>query len=569
MTRRELFWLLGAGALRGESDARGELSSRRLDLTLAFGENAKGLLPEFDSEEFAGSLRDARVAAITVPAKGHDGYTYYDTEFGAKHPGLKVDLFGALARACKGAGIEVGYSYPLVHDDLQARKHPEWLASGEQWLCLNTPFFQQVLRENREIVGKYAIKGVFFEDLLIRPSGCYCQWCVADRKRLGLADIGRHNKLVAQRVEKALSTLVHGGVSFGRPMRELRDEAEAFSYFKIDLGFDHRVRFLRTLRKDCVGVVHDPIRFEHECLNLVANGAKAGILASLLGRGRIDATEIKRVFSKLESLEKWTQGCRAVADIGVMDGSDERFTETLIGLHQQFNIVDGESDLALYKLIIVPDGTLLTPRLIARLDAYIDRGGPVIIAGKVDDGPFAKRALGVSFEGGERSAGSLILSPEVFGDVAATLRVEGEPVKAERRTEILATLGDRPLITRNSGAVYVGVRCLELPVAVLGELIRQLMPRPSVIAPNLPATAQVTMLEQRTQGNLRRIVHILNYPGGQPAVLENVKLSVSLPQHPLGVVLIPSEKPLEFRHNEFYTTFTVPRVDGHQAIAFE
>ena len=94
------------------------------------------------------------------------------------------------------------------------------------------------------------------------------------------------------------------------------------------------------------------------------------------------------------------------------------------------------------------------------------------------------------------------------------------------------------------------------------------MPRPSVIAPNLPSTAQITMLEQRTQGNLRRIVHILYYPE-EPGLLENVQLSISLPQHPLGVVLIPSEQPLEFKHNEFYTTFTVPRVYGHQAIAFE
>ena len=114
---------------------------------------------------------------------------------------------------------------------------------------------------------------------------------------------------------------------------------------------------------------------------------------------------------------------------------------------------------------------------------------------------------------------------------------------------------------------------------VIGELIKMLMPRPSVIAPNLPSTAQVTMLEQRTQGNLRRIVHLLHYPLTrrapdidvieEPGLLENVQLSVSLPQHPLGVVLIPSEKPLEFTHNEFYTTFVVPRVYGHQAIVFE
>ncbi len=101
------------------------------------------------------------------------------------------------------------------------------------------------------------------------------------------------------------------------------------------------------------------------------------------------------------------------------------------------------------------------------------------------------------------------------------------------------------------------------------EQLRTLVPKPAVIAPNLPAEAEVTYLEQRLPGGIRRVAHVLYFPDGKPGVLENVQLSVRLPQHPLGVVTVPDLKPLEFVHNEFLTTFTLARLAGHQAIAFE
>lgn len=105
--------------------------------------------------------------------------------------------------------------------------------------------------------------------------------------------------------------------------------------------------------------------------------------------------------------------------------------------------------------------------------------------------------------------------------------------------------------------------------AAFAEALRAYVPKPAVLAPGLPPEAEVTFLERRTPGGIRRVGHLLYYPDDKPGTLENVQLSFRLPQHPLGVVTIPDQRPIEFVHNEFLTTFTLPRVTGHRAIAFE
>lgn len=667
MTRRKFFFVPLAAAVAATA-SRAEVPSRQVHLDFHTSELIPDVAADFNAAEWVRTLQDARVNSINVFAKCHHGYAYYDTAMAEKHPSLKIDLLGEMVRVCKGANINVNYYYSLVWDVYQARKHPEWLAVGADgkhiggpptdewpWLCMNTPYLDHVLRENREIVAKYAVNGAFFDILKMPETGCFCQWCVAERKQLGLADIFQHNKIVARRVEKALSGLVNGNVFYNsRSVIGMRDELDAFTHLEIEslptggwgyTHFQHRVRYMRTLGKDCVGMtgrfhkswgdfggLKNQAALEYECLNFVANGVKACIGDQLHPRAKLDAATYKRigaVYRKLEGLEKWTSGCRAVADIGVIATAvtnlemvaakvpvvDQGFTNMLVELHQQWNVLDLDSDFALYKLIIVPDEIRPSPKLIAKLEEYVRRGGALIVTGTslVENGRFAMRGMGVQYEGRAKFKGEyMVLKTDALGPEAGSyfLYQTGESVKAEVGTEVLATYGhpyfdrgldhfmshkqtpmayvsNEPLITKKDRVVYIANPFFRsyardgygVQKQVIGELIKMLMPRPSVIAPNLPSTAQVTMLEQRTQGNLRRIVHLLHYPLTrrapdidvieEPGLLDNVQLSVSLPQHPLGVVLIPSEKPLEFKHNEFYTTFVVPRVYGHQAIVFE
>jgi hypothetical protein len=679
MNRREfVFMSLGAAAATGQPRGA-ELPQRQIHLDFHTSELIPDVGVDFDADEFARTLLAARVNSINVFAKCHHGYAYYDTKIAVKHPALQQDLLGEMVRVCRRANITVNYYYSLVWDVLQSRRHPEWLALDAEgkriggpptdawpWLCLNTPYLDQVEAENQEILDQYAVNGVFYDILKQPPGGCYCRWCVADRQKRGLTnspdDLFRHNKLVAVQVEKRLFGQIRrkypNALSFfnSRLVIGVRDELDYYSHIEVESlptggwGYTHfqqRVRYMRTLGKDYVGMtgrfhkswgdfggLKNQAALDYECLNFIANGAKACVGDQLHPRGRLDATTYRRIgrtYQKLEGLEPWCRNVRAVADIGVISTAatnpdatttkvppvDQGFTNALLELHHQFDVLDLDSDFDQYPLLIVPDEIRASENLTRKLRAYLQRGGAMILSGTscLENNQFTLGAeLGVRYLGPAKFKGEyMTLKREAFPQMDEAhyfLYQPGVSIAALPGTEVLATYAhpyfDRsperfvshkqtpverttgePLITRKDRVVYIanpffrsysqdayGVQKL-----VLGELIRQLLPRPAVLAPTLPSGAQITVLEQRAPGIMKRIVHLLYYPLTrrapdldiieEPGLLENVPLQVRMPQHPLAVNLLPDLRPLQFSHNEFWTTFTVPRVYGHQAIVIE
>jgi hypothetical protein len=59
----------------------------------------------FDADTFGDVLDKARVNWITLFAKCHHGMSYYPTQAGTIHPGLKFDLLGEQIEACRRRGI--------------------------------------------------------------------------------------------------------------------------------------------------------------------------------------------------------------------------------------------------------------------------------------------------------------------------------------------------------------------------------------------------------------------------------------------------------------------------------
>src|ERR1019366_6353953 len=204
------------------------------------------------------------------------------------HPSLKRDLLGEMLTALRPAGIAANYYYCLTWDALAAKRHPEWRIldrdgkpvifggenSGVQWqqVCLNSPYLDQVVRENEELLTHYRGDGCWFDIAWTPPGGCFCQWCREERERLGLsalpADIKRHNKMVALRMERRLTELVHShwpeALVFynSRTVLGIRDELANYSHIEIESlptgawGYTHlqqRVREMRTLGKQLVG----------------------------------------------------------------------------------------------------------------------------------------------------------------------------------------------------------------------------------------------------------------------------------------------------------------------------
>ncbi len=56
--------------------------------------------------------------SITLFAKGHHGYAYYDTKEGTIHPGLDFDLMKAQIEACHKYGIAVWVYFSINIDEM-------------------------------------------------------------------------------------------------------------------------------------------------------------------------------------------------------------------------------------------------------------------------------------------------------------------------------------------------------------------------------------------------------------------------------------------------------------------
>lgn len=526
---------------------------------------------------------------------------------------------------------------------------------------MNTPYLDQVVAENREILARYDVDGAWYDILKQLPDGCYCQWCVADRRRLGFGDssddIFRHNKMVAKRVEKTLTNLVHErfprAATFfnSRLVVGVRDELPYYSHIEIESlptggwGYSHfqqRVRYMRTLGKDIVGMtgrfhkswgdfggLKNQAALDFECFNFVANGAKVCVGDQLHPRGRLDPVTYDRIgstYQKIERLEPWAAGGRAVADIGVISSAatnpematqklpvvDQGFTNMLLELHQQFDVLDTGSDFSRYRLIIVPDDIRPVPELVRKVEGHIAAGRPAIVSDRsllAPDG-FAVRAMGVRYLGPAKFKGEyLSLRAGAFPGVVNVphfLYQQGTSVAAEPGTEVLATYThpyfdrspehfsshkqtppgnatDEPVITRRGNVVYIAnpffrsyaQDAFGVQKQVIGALLRVLLPEPAVLAPNLPSTAQVTVIRQPN----RHVAHVLYYPLTrrapdidmieEPGLLANVELRVRVERRPTRVLLVPDQKSLPFEFAESYVAIRVPWILGHQAIAIE
>jgi hypothetical protein len=670
MRRRDLLLApLALPVLRGDAGAK-ELPFRQVHLDFHTSELIRDVGADFNPDEFATLLQESCVNSINVFAKCHHGYAYYDTKIAEKHPALKTDMLGGMIRACRARQIEVLYYYSLVWDVAQARKHPEWrmrtkdekVIGGQPgaawpWMCMNSPYLDHVVRENEEIVANYEVAGGWFDILKQPPEGCFCSYCVAHRRKLGLdespASIARHNKMVALNVERRLNEVVHKrfprGLTFynSRLVVGVRDELENYSHIEIESlptggwGYTHfqqRVRYMRTLGKDMVGMtgrfhkswgdfggLKNQAALDFECLNFVANGAKCCVGDQLHPRGRLDRTtydRIRRTYEKIEKLEPWARGTRAVADIGVVSTaiygadattkvtpSDQGFTNMLVELHHQFNVLDLEEDFARYKVIVLPDEIRAEPRLLAKLDAFLAGGGAVLASHQSAQG---WAPLGVNHLGPSKFEGEYLLARRgAFPSLAESayfLYQRGSRVTAAPGTEVLATYGhpyfdrsderfsshkqtplgertEEPLITRKGRVIYIanpffrsyavdGTGAYKL---IVGDLLRSLLPAPSLEAPGLPSTAQATLLEQPAEK--RWIAHLLHYPMTrrapdidiieEPGVLVDQILRVRLAARPRMARLVPQNLQLPFDYRDGYAEVRLDRVVGHQAVCFD
>ena len=545
-------------------------------------------------------------------------------------------------------------------------------------LCLNSPYVETFLKPHvREIVESLQADGIFLD--VVRPLPCTCRYCRAKMETAGLdfSDATARQQFALQTLNQFMQdmtqfvwqldpecSIFYNEGHIGTRHRAVTD---AYSHFELEslpsgswgyLHFPLTMRYARTLGKDCLGQTgkfhtawgdfhsyKNSEALQYECFRMLALGAKCSVGDQLHPLGKIDPQAyelVGSVYREVEKKEPWCRNIRPVTEIGVLTPEEFYGAEigglppALMGITRmleasahQFDILDSASDLARYKVIILPDQIPVDTDLAQKLQTYLDRGGALIASFasgmNSEASEFASQVLGLRLksEGPRDLNGELVrgrrfpcndyveyILPGLLGKGLAqaeyVLYIRGMDVEAKPGSETLANkvlaYFDRtyqhfcshrqtpssgqvggPAVIKHGRAIYFANPIFSEYNAVAPRWEKQLflnaldllLPDP-LVRHDGPTTLQVTVNEQPDEN--RWIVHLLHYiPERRSQEIEtiedviplyNVKISIKLPKVK-DVMSVPEQESLPYEQKNGRVEFMVPQLVGHQMIALE
>lgn len=441
----------------------------------------------FDAAAYVHELQAAHVDSVVTFAKCHHGWSYYDTEVGARHPGLSFDLLRGQFDACKAAGIQVPLYVSVGWDERAARMHPEWrqiqpdgtfrtlgalgrnLQATWSYLCLGTPYLDVLCAQIEELATRFPAADGFWLDITSQAA-CCCSYCrsgmdqndldwtrEADRdiwrRRVELHYLGRTN--AAARHVRADMPVFH---NMGHVRRGDREFLSHLSHADVESlptggwGYDHgplTARYLDPLGLSQAGLTgrfhtvwgefggyKHPNALRHECAVMLAQGQRCVVGDQLEPGGRLDPAAYRLIgeaFAEVKVAQVVCDGSRPVSEIGVLSSlasrakgelqqrdcpEDDGVVRMLLEGHHSFDVLDRDSDFSSYRLVILPDQVRPDAVLTARLRAYLEGGGALLLS--------AMSALPPDHGGeglplGATPAGTIPYEP-VFVDASDTLK---------------------------------------------------------------------------------------------------------------------------------------------------
>ncbi|HTX00734.1 MAG TPA: alpha-amylase family protein, partial [Acidimicrobiales bacterium] len=603
----------------------------------------------------------------------------YPTKVGVMHPHLSFDLLGRMIEACHRASIKTPVYTSIMWDMRCAELNAGWrcldqqgrqigaspLQAGWLFMCPNSPYGDYVVAQAEEVAKNYEADGFWFDIMVIPPGGCFCPYCMAERERLGLdstklEDRNRQFEMVLTRTMERLTAAVrphrpsalvyfNGRLRIGPPFRK---ELKYFTHLEIESlpgghwGYGYfalMARYSRNLGLDYLGMtarfhrswgdfgtIRNQAALDFECFRMLANAGKCSIGDQLHPRGRLVKAVYERIgktYASVKRKEPWCRGAKAVTEIGslsqvsyldsgFMSDADLGVTRMLGQLHEQFDILDRDSDFSRYRLLILPDDQRLDDALLAKVRGYLASGGKLLLSHQSgldpEGGSFVLEEAGIEYLGPSPYQGNkgdyFKAGDGVSRDVPDMVHFTygaGSVVRvragAQGRAQIwkpyfdrtyehfsshAQTAWDQPVdqaaVVENGGVSYISFPVFQNYAqngyaphkALVENCIRRLMPDPCVRV-QAPSTAEVTLTEQPG----RMIVHVLHYPAERRGVdldivedvipLFNVPLALRLPRAPAQVYTAPDMRPLQVAYQNGYASVTVPSVFGHAMVVFE
>ncbi len=437
----------------------GRLRFRQVHLDFHTSEHIPDIGSAFDPEEFAATLKRARVNSITCFARCHHGYVYYDTKQfpERRHPHLTRDLLREQIEACYQRGIRVPIYITVQWDRFTAEERPDWLiqtADGRiegtppyeagfyRRLCLNSPYVDFLKKFTREVLETFPVDGLFFD--IVDARECSCTHC---RRGMEAAHLdpsdGEARRAYARGVLHRFQgdmtafvrrfskncTIFYNAGHIGPRHRAL---ADAYTHFELEslpsggwgyLHFPLAARYARTLGLPCLGMTgkfhtswgdfhsfKNQAALEFECFHMLALNAQCSIGDQLHPDGRICPTTyalIGKVYESVAAKEPWCRAARPVTEIAVL--TPEEFEaggqpDAALGAvrilqegRHQFDVVDSEADFSAYRLLVLPDAIPVNEALARKLETYVAEGGAVIASHRSGLDPTGQRFASEAF----------------------------------------------------------------------------------------------------------------------------------------------------------------------------
>lgn len=631
-----------------------------------------GIGEHFSKEQFQKALQEGHVDSFTLFSKCHHGWSYHPTKANTMHPNLKYDLLQAQLDACREIDVNAPVYFSAGIDEKELLEHPEWeivnpekdtpkqdlIAPHFHGMCFNTPYLDKLVAQVEEVMERYLPIGIFMD--IAAPCLCTCASCVKSMLSLGMDpcnmdDVRKHGELVyfnyCNRIEKAVrkydanTTIFHNA---GNIMHGRRDIAGYDTHFELESlptggwGYDHfpmSAAYTRTLGKDILGMTgkfhtswgefggfKHPNALIYETGLSLACGAGCSIGDQLHPSGKMNESTYKLIgaaYAEVEKKEPWCKEAKNYADMAVLsceafvkqyghneEDSNVGVSRILLEGKYLFDYVDRETDFDGYKLLILPDYIRIDADLQIRLDAYLAKGGKLLLTGESglssDKDKFVL-PIGAEFAGAcefvpdymipkfEMTNGitSYVMYQQGYklNNITGTVFAEHNVSYFNRqRFQFCShqhTPNDPdnvfPAAVQNGNIVYIGWKVFE-DYAVKGELhakelvihaVEALIGTEKRITVSLPDRGIVTVTHQDT----RDIVHLLfaytSVRGKGIEVIEdavplyNVPVVLKTEIQPKRVYLAPSMEVIPFKAQNNQVFFQVPKVLLHQMVVVE
>ena len=533
---------------------------------------------------------------------------------------------------------------------------------GYHKMCMSSPYLDYLVKQIEEVCNNYDADGIFLDIAGVQP--CYCQNCIAEREELGLNpydenDVLKHAEMVYKRyAEKTRAavdkykpnlSLFHNGGHIRQGRRDLvnyNTHLELESLPTGGWGYDHfpfSARYCQGLGVDYLGMTgkfhgswgefggfKHPNALRFEVALAAANGAKCSVGDQLSPSGEMDMVTydlIGSAYSELEEKEEWLDNVESVADIAIIspeayvgdlstgqmtkvDDSGSGVCRIMLEGKYLFDVIDFESDLSKYKVIILPDVIRADIDFAKRLREFCDCGGKVLATGK---SALYENSNEFCLNLGAERIKENPYKPDYFrplekikdmGDTGYIMYGNGEKIRcignelgirenpyfnrtrahfcSHQHTPNSCEYGGAGM-TEGKDGIYIAWNIFA-DYAQSGELhlkqmaifaLDRLLDTAKTLKTNLPAQGIVTLMKQSD----RLICHLLYASpvkrGNGIEVIEdilpiyNVELAIKTDKKINKVYLAPQKEDIDFTYDDGYISVKLDKIECHQMVVFE